>query len=153
MSWKLILLCLQMREIIYSRDHRVNRHKFDGVDPVVLYPLDMFVSLYLAAEPVVLLVIIFFCCIYEKEAWCPGQCTHLWIKCPGLSPGLDRHLTLTVPWCTKGYQHLFNAGGLSCNGLACHTERIWNIASHLMVKKLEILVSADLMGHFTWKQT
>lgn len=34
----------------------MNRHKFDGVDPVVLYPLDMFVSLYLAAEPVVLLV-------------------------------------------------------------------------------------------------
>lgn len=26
-----------MREIIYSRDHRVNRHKFDGVDPVVLW--------------------------------------------------------------------------------------------------------------------
>ena len=46
----------------------MNRHKFDGVDPVVLYPLDMFVSLYLAAEPVMLLVIIFFCCIYEKEA-------------------------------------------------------------------------------------
>ena len=34
------LLCLQMREIIYSRDHRVNRHKFDGVDPVVLYLLN-----------------------------------------------------------------------------------------------------------------
>ncbi|XP_020627928.1 1-phosphatidylinositol 4,5-bisphosphate phosphodiesterase zeta-1-like [Orbicella faveolata] len=36
-SCKLILLCLQMREIIYSKDHRVNRHKFDGVDPVVLW--------------------------------------------------------------------------------------------------------------------
>lgn len=51
----------------------MNRHKFDGVDPVVLYPLDMFVSLYLAAEPVVLLVMYinlryFFCCIYKKEA-------------------------------------------------------------------------------------
>ena len=34
----------------------MNRHKFDGVDPVVLYPLNMFVSLYLAAEPVVLVV-------------------------------------------------------------------------------------------------
>lgn len=46
-----------MREIIYSRDYRVNRHKFDGVDPVVLYPLNVFVSLYLAAEPVVLVVV------------------------------------------------------------------------------------------------
>ena len=27
-----------MREVIYSKDLRVNRHKFDGVDPVVLYP-------------------------------------------------------------------------------------------------------------------
>ena len=54
-----------MREIIYSRDHRVNRHKFDGVDPVVLYPLNMFVSLYLAAE---------------KKAQGPGGCTHLRIK-------------------------------------------------------------------------
>ncbi|KAJ7372700.1 1-phosphatidylinositol 4,5-bisphosphate phosphodiesterase beta-4 [Desmophyllum pertusum] len=26
-----------MREVIYSRDQRVNRHKFDGVDPVVLW--------------------------------------------------------------------------------------------------------------------
>lgn len=26
-----------MREVIYSRDQRVNRHKFDGVDPIVLW--------------------------------------------------------------------------------------------------------------------
>ena len=31
-----------MREIIYGQDQRVNRHRFDGVDPVVLYPLDIY---------------------------------------------------------------------------------------------------------------
>ena len=39
--WPFIMLNLnsfQMREVIYSRDQRVNRHKFDGVDPIVLYP-------------------------------------------------------------------------------------------------------------------
>lgn len=35
-------ISLQMREIIYGQDQRVNRHKFDGVDPVVLYPLDIY---------------------------------------------------------------------------------------------------------------
>lgn len=34
-------ISLQMREIIYGKDQRVNRHRFDGVDPVVLYPLDI----------------------------------------------------------------------------------------------------------------
>ena len=35
-------ISLQMREIIYGQDQRVNHHRFDGVDPVVLYPLDIY---------------------------------------------------------------------------------------------------------------
>lgn len=35
-------ISLQMREIIYGQDQRVNRRRFDGVDPVVLYPLSIY---------------------------------------------------------------------------------------------------------------
>ena len=35
-------ISLQMREIIYGQDQRVNRHRFDGVDPVVLYPFNIY---------------------------------------------------------------------------------------------------------------
>ena len=30
-----------MREVIYGKDQRVNRHRFDGVDPVILYPFKL----------------------------------------------------------------------------------------------------------------
>ena len=35
-------ISLQVREIIYGQDQRVNRHRFDGVDPVVLYPFNIY---------------------------------------------------------------------------------------------------------------
>ena len=35
-------ISLQMREIIYGQDQRVNRRRFDGVDPVVLYPFNIY---------------------------------------------------------------------------------------------------------------
>ena len=47
-SVTLVVICFQMREVIYSRDQRVNRHKFDGVDPVVLYPLDFVCHIFTA---------------------------------------------------------------------------------------------------------
>lgn len=79
----------------------MNRHKFDGVDPVVLYPLNMFVSLYLAAEPVVLVVMYinlryFLCCIYEREARGPCQCTRIQIKWSGFELWLGK--LHCVPW-------------------------------------------------------
>lgn len=84
-------ISLQMRQIIYGQDQRVNRHRFDGVDPVVLYPLD-----------------IYYYCIYALD---PSPQWMWWGERPHLLTSLLFHLLLSC-WIL----HWFTTfGGLMCD--------------------------------------
>jgi len=84
-------MSFQMREIIYGKDQRVNRHRFDGVDPVVLYPFD-----------------IHYYCMYALEL-CPQWMW--WGEQPHLLTSLLFHLLLSC-WILHSFTTL---GGLMCD--------------------------------------